>query len=70
MTDPTQGTAQAGDLFDAAHAANLEGVLRTVDAATFEGEIRLRIDEVKDRVKKLEQAQVVSQELLDTVISV
>jgi len=70
MTAPIRDTALEGELFDITQGVDLASVLRNVDLAALEGEIRLHVDEVNDRVRKLDQAQVVSQELLDTVISV
>lgn len=44
-------------------------VLKNLDPAAIAGEIRLRVRDLDADVQRLEQAQIVSQELLDIVIS-
>lgn len=44
--------------------------LRNVEVTTADGELRLQLDEVRKRVAELEEAQVVSPELWESVISV
>lgn len=42
---------------------------RDFDPESAEGELRLRLGDADKRIKKLEEAQIVSPELLSTVIS-
>ena len=41
---------------------------RDYDPETAEGELRYRLVEVKEKIEKLEKAQEISQELLETTI--
>lgn len=47
----------------------LRTVLRTFDATAIEREIRLRVQDLNTEVSRLEEAQVLSQELLELVVS-
>ena len=61
-------TSQEHDLFSRA-SSGVEKVLRSVDVSAMEGELKLRIGGVNESVRRLEAAQVVSQELLEAVVS-
>ena len=70
MTTTGEVEDRGCDLFDTSLHTSLREALRQVDVATFEGEVKLIIHDVSCRVDKLEKAKVVSQELMDTLISV
>lgn len=44
--------------------------IRDFDPSSAEGELRLRLEEVKRSLRKLDEAQIVSQELLESVVSI
>ncbi len=44
--------------------------LRSLDFGSLAGELSLRIEDVNARVAKLEEAQIVSQAMLEAVVSV
>jgi hypothetical protein len=58
------------ELFDTAQEKEEPIRVRQFDPSTAEGELRLRLSEVSARIAKLEKAQEISQELLESTISV
>lgn len=72
MQGQTDSPSGARDLFDV-HTATLSdsvrNILRDLDVGRAEGEIKLRVAQVERNVQGLEESQLVSQDLLDSVIS-
>lgn len=68
----TDSSSPVGDLFDSTpqqSASAVSAVLRTLDIGSTAGEIKLRVTDLNENVRRLEKAQIVSQELLDAVVS-
>ncbi len=62
---------QNQDLFDSNDENNENEIkIRAFDPATAEGELRMRLNEVNKKIEKLEKAQEISQDLLETTIRI
>lgn len=66
---PELADSQSRDLFAESRATAIAAVIRQLDIARAEGEIKLRLKDLNETVKRLEEARVVTQELLEAAVS-